>query len=193
MLPGMNLPNALTVLRILLTLVILPLLFVPGMVAKGVALALFVLASFTDWLDGYLARRSQLITPFGMLWDPIADKILVLGLLIVFVWLELVPAWMVAVIVGRELLVTAVRAYAAKRRLVIPAAKEGKQKAALQMLTIFIGLVALLMEESSNPDLPLDAMFTLLDVGMWVTLALTVWSGAKFVWTNRAILAGKDG
>ncbi len=187
----MNLPNALTVLRILLTLVILPLLFVPGTVAKGVALALFMLASFTDWLDGYLARRSQSITSFGMLWDPIADKILVLGLLIAFVWLELVPAWMVAVIVGRELLVTAARAYAAKRRIIIPASKEGKQKAAVQMLTIFIGLVALLMEESSNPDLPLDAIFTLLDVGMWVTLGLTIWSGLRF-FANARVLLGKS-
>ena len=188
----MNLPNVLTVLRILLTFAIMGLLFVPGLPARWACLGLFIIAALTDWLDGYLARRSRHITPLGILLDPIADKILVLGLLLVFVQFELVRAWMVLVIVLRELMVTGMRLYAANRHVVIPAATEGKQKAVVQMGTILIVLIALLLEElpaAQGTPWP-DRAFGLIDWAMGLTVVMTVWSGASFFWRARAVWLG---
>jgi CDP-diacylglycerol--glycerol-3-phosphate 3-phosphatidyltransferase len=187
-----QLPNVLTVLRIVLTFVIMGLLFMPGLAARWACLILFLIAAFTDWLDGYLARRAKTITPLGVLLDPIADKILVLGLLLVFVQFELVRAWMVLLIVLRELMVTGMRMYAASRHHVIAATAEGKQKAFTQMATICTVLVALLLEELSAAQgtrWP-GVAFALIDWGMAITVALTMWSGAVFIWRNRAMWMG---
>ena len=95
----MTLPTKLTALRIILAFLVMDLLFVPGWAAKAAALGCFFVAGATDWLDGYLARRLGQATPLGALLDPIADKVLVLGVFIAFVQLRLVPAWMVLIIV----------------------------------------------------------------------------------------------
>ncbi|MBI3311980.1 MAG: CDP-diacylglycerol--glycerol-3-phosphate 3-phosphatidyltransferase, partial [Candidatus Omnitrophica bacterium] len=137
MVTSVNLPNKLTLLRIFLTFLIMGLLFVPGVWAKSLCLALFLLASMSDWLDGYLARRFSQVSPLGVLLDPIADKVLVIGILLAFVQLRLVPAWMVLAILMRELVITGVRLYALNRHVVIPAAREGKHKTVSQMVTIF--------------------------------------------------------
>ncbi len=187
----MTLPNKLSILRIILTFVIMGCLFLPGLPAKILSFALFALASLTDWWDGYLARRSNQITPLGMLLDPIADKVLVLGLLLAFVQMGLVPAWMVLVIVIRELGITGVRLYAVRRRIVIAAAKEGKQKMVVQILTIVLVFALLILREwFGGPEgwryEPL--MRRLILTGMWVTMLLTLWSGATFFWRNRTLL-----
>ena len=166
------------------------LLFVSGPLAKAVCLALFLLAAATDWCDGYLARRRNQITPLGILLDPIADKILVIGILLVFVQLRLVPAWMVLVILIRELLITSVRLSAASRHTVIPAAAEGKQKAVSQMLAIFIILTLLLIRECVSG--PAVAQFEpmiphIILWSMWVAVVLTVISGVSFFWRNRSL------
>src|SRR5690242_4050952 len=123
----MNLPNALTVTRIFLVplLVVVLLTTFEGRMIFGVpkeivGAGIFGLASLTDWLDGYLARRRQEITVVGQLIDPIADKLLTAAALISLVQLDLAPAWMVAVIIGRELAVTGLRGVAYARGLVIP-------------------------------------------------------------------------
>jgi len=185
----MNLPTKLTVLRIVLTFLIMGLLFVPGALAKSLSLALFCLASATDWWDGYLARRLHQITPLGILLDPIADKILVIGLLLTFVQLELVRAWMVLVIVIREFLITGVRLYAASRHVVIPAAREGKHKTVSQMVTIFIILSLLLVRDLLSDASGFEPwMHQVILWCLWVTVMFTVISGASFFWRNRLIL-----
>ena len=191
----MALPTKLTVLRILLTFVIMVLLFVPGALAKGLAFALFVLACATDWWDGYLARRWNQITPLGVLLDPIADKVLVIGLLMSFVQLRLVPAWMVLVIFIRELVITGVRLYAARRQIVIPAATEGKHKTVSQMLTITVILGLLVVRElvaERAAVVWLVWMPRLILLAMWVTVALTVISGASFFWRNRMLFQSRE-
>lgn len=185
----MNLPTKLTVLRILLTFLIMALLFVPGLVAKVWCLGLFGLACATDWWDGYFARRWKQITPLGVLLDPIADKVLVLGLFLAFVQLRLVAAWMVVIIFARELLITGVRLYAAGRHLVISAAREGKHKTVSQMLTILMILVLLVIRETLTQPSPFDGwMPRLILWGMAITVVLTVISGASFFWRNRSVL-----
>lgn len=186
-----RLPNLLTIARIVLTIVIMGLVFVPGVVAKAWCVGLFVLAALTDWFDGYAARRFRQVTPLGVLLDPIADKILVVGLLLVFVQLKLIRAWMVLIIVIREFLITGVRLYAANRHVIIPAAKEGKQKTVSQMLTILVTLVLLLVQEIVPPETRMAQASTVLRVitwCMWVTVGFTVASGASFFWRNRLLL-----
>ena len=186
----MNLPTKLTLFRILLTFLIMALLFVPGPIAKAACLALFLLAAATDWWDGYLARRRNQITPLGILLDPIADKVLVIGALLAFVQLRLVRAWMVLIILIRELLITGVRLYAVSRRTVIPASLEGKHKAASQMLAVLIILTLLLIRECvSGPaaDRFEPLMPPIILWSMWVAVVLTVISGVSFFWRNRSL------
>lgn len=187
----MTLPTQLSILRILLTFVIMGLVLVPNLSVKVAALFVFVIAAFTDWLDGYLARRHQQETPLGALLDPIADKVLVLGLFIVFVQLHVVPAWMVIVILLREFLITGVRLVAARRQVVLAAAKEGKHKTVSQMVTIGAILLVLVAREASPTWLTADVdqgLGMLIVVCMAVTVALTIFSGAGFFWRHRHVL-----
>jgi len=187
----MNLPTKVTLSRIILTFVIMSLLFIPGVLAKSVCLGLFLLAAATDWWDGLLARRLNQITPLGVLLDPIADKILVIGLLLAFVQLRLVPAWMALVIVIRELVITGVRLYAVSRQIIIPAAREGKHKTISQMVTISVILVFLLMRDvmGTHATATFETWMRAAVSGcLWVTVILTVISGASFFWRNRSVL-----
>ena len=188
----MTFPTKLTVLRILLTFLIMALLFIPGWIAKASALGCFLIASLSDWLDGYLARRWRQHSELGALLDPIADKVLVLGVLLAFVQLRLIPAWMVLIILFRELLITGVRLVAANRRVVLAAAQEGKHKTISQMVTILVILAALIVRERWGPrGLPAsaDAAMAWLILGcLWVTTVLTVVSGTMFFWRHRAVL-----
>ena len=188
----MTLPTKLSCLRILLTFLIMALLFMPGWIAKSAALGCFLLASATDWLDGYLARRWRQTSPLGALLDPIADKVLVLGMFLAFVQLRLIPAWMVLVITLREFLITGVRLFAASRAIVLSAAREGKHKTVSQIVTIIVILVALTVEElpgrwASSVEMRTAMAWTILG-GMWVTTVLTVISGASFFWRHREVL-----
>jgi CDP-diacylglycerol--glycerol-3-phosphate 3-phosphatidyltransferase len=188
----MTLPTKLTCLRLVLTFVIMALLFVPGPAAKAWALGLFLLAAATDWLDGELARRWGQISPLGALLDPIADKVLVLGLFLAFVQLRVIPAWMVLIILLRELVITGVRLVAASRHVVLSAAREGKHKTVSQMVTVFLILILLTVRalpgsESFPAPLHLALEWGVLGC-LWLTMALTVYSGALFFWRHRAVL-----
>lgn len=147
----MTLPNLLGVLRILLTFLIIWLLCIPGFGPAVAACALFLLAAATDWVDGYLARRLNQVSRSGILLDPIADKVLVLGLFIAFAAQGLVAAWMVGLIVVREVLVTGVRLLVAAGRggQAIPAAKDGKLKVVVQMVTASFVLVVLALDAAA--------------------------------------------
>lgn len=184
----MTLPTKLTILRIALTFLVMGLVFVSGVAAKLIALIAFLVASATDWLDGYLARRWHQTSPLGALLDPIADKILVLGVFLAFVQLRIVPAWMVLIILLRELVITGVRMVAASRGVVLAAAKEGKHKTVSQMVTIVVILAVLMMREWS-PGRPLHPSVTAAMMGcLWITIGLTVFSGATFFWRHRDVL-----
>ena len=188
----MTVPTKLTLLRILLTFLIMGLLFVPGWMPKATALGCFLLAGGTDWLDGYLARRWSQTTSLGALLDPIADKVLVLGLFLAFVQLRLIPAWMVLIIALREFLITGVRLFTASRHVVLPAAQEGKHKMVSQVATIVVILLALTVQEfigasSVSHGLRLGMHWVVLGC-LWVTMGLTVISGASFFWRHRMAL-----
>ena len=188
----MTIPTKLSFLRIALAFLVFSLLMVPGLPAKAAALVCFLIASLTDWLDGWLARRWNQVSSLGALLDPIADKILVLGTFLAFVQLELIPAWMVLVIMVRELLITGVRLFAASRQVVLSAAREGKNKTVSQMLTIAVVLVVILIREHYGAaGVPQAMERHLMDIVlgcMWVTVVLTIVSGASFFWRHRLVL-----
>ena len=191
----MNLPNKLTVSRLVLTLAFLIALFTEFPWNKTVALLLFSAAGITDWLDGAIARSRNLITDFGKLMDPLADKILVCSAFIAFIQPGYIAAWIVVLIVARELAITGLRLLAASKNVVLAAEGYGKHKTIWQIFTI----IAILLNVS-HPDLgavgqaifgwplfgkPWIAQFVF--VSTWITVALTAISGWLYLWRNRKL------
>jgi CDP-diacylglycerol--glycerol-3-phosphate 3-phosphatidyltransferase len=174
----MNLPNSLTVARIvlvpLLVVVLLTKLRTPvlfGVPREILAAAIFGLASLTDWLDGYLARRRQQVTSVGQWMDPLADKLLITAALISLVQTNAVPAWMAAVIIGRELMITGLRSRASSRGISMPASSLGKWKMGAQVTTILL----LILGQGH-----LSILFPVGIAGLWVVLALALWSAVDY-------------
>lgn len=164
----MNLPNALTLLRIFLVPILVVVLLTRADLFLGVAI--FGLAVLTDYLDGFFARRRNQVTRLGILLDPIADKLLTSAAFISLVEMGVVPAWMVAIIVGRELAVTGLRNVAAGRGLLIPASPLGKGKMVLQVVAIFLLLLGRVFPILEGPA----------TVSLWLVVGLTVISGADY-------------
>jgi CDP-diacylglycerol---glycerol-3-phosphate 3-phosphatidyltransferase len=193
----MNLPNKLTVSRFALTVVFLWALFSPLPFHHTLALVFFSVAGVTDFLDGRLARQRGLITNFGILMDPLADKILTCSAFIAFVESThmhpdapvRVAAWMVIVIVGRELAITGLRLLAASKNVVLAAEKFGKHKTISQIVTINALLVVDACHEwpvwLRNVFTPWIAVFA--EVMLWVTIVLTAASGLIYLWRNRTL------
>ena len=136
----MNLPNKLTVLRVCMVPVFVVLMLWDGLgaVGKYAATAVFILASMTDWLDGYLARKNNLVTDFGKFMDPIADKRLVCSAMICLVGNGSLPAWIVIIIIGREFIISGFRLVASDKGVVIAASYWGKFKTVFQMFMVIL-------------------------------------------------------
>jgi len=189
----MNLPNSLTLARIVLVplLVVVLLTSFQGHLVlglpKGMAAALiFGVASLTDWLDGYLARRRKQITVLGQLLDPIADKLLTTAAFVSLVQLDMVQAWIVAIVIGRELAVTGLRGVAHTRGLVMPASGLGKLKMVAQVVAILALMLA--SDLAGEPGRWLH----LLGLGaMWVVLGLALWSAVEYYQTFAAVISGR--
>lgn len=181
--PILNIPNILTMLRIAAIPLMAFLLMSPTKSAGFWAAALFSLASITDWLDGYLARRMGIVTVFGKFLDPIADKLIVMAAMIMILPFGRVPAWMVLVILGREIIITGLRGIASSEGIVIQASDLGKYKTIFQ-LTAIIGL---LLHYDYNWFFGIDhplLQVNMHNVGMfflWVAFILTVWSGIDYL------------
>ncbi|NRB76164.1 MAG: CDP-diacylglycerol--glycerol-3-phosphate 3-phosphatidyltransferase [Verrucomicrobiales bacterium] len=192
----MNVPNQLTVARLILTFVFVALLSLEGVpFAKTGALLVFSLAAITDFLDGYLARKNNLVTNFGKLMDPLADKVLMCAGFVLLTRLELIPAWMVVVILAREFMVTGLRLLASAEGVVLAAENLGKYKTTIQIVTIIYFLLYLASEEALFRFLhPMFDAFYLGPeyLGMvlnWASLILTLWSGVSYVLKNRKLLS----
>jgi len=186
----MNLPNKLTILRIILAFVFMFFLFSRGVLAKSAALATFIAASFTDYYDGYIARKTGQITNFGKLMDPIADKILTLSAFLVFVQLGIIEAWMVVVIIMREFFVTGVRLVAIGRGIVLAAEQGGKHKTVSQFVAIVLTLIFLVAKEAAagawNPALEIWFRRVIFYI-MLVVVCLTLTSAISFLKKNEKL------
>ena len=191
----MNLPNKLTVSRIVLTFIFMFFVFSKGLSFKILALVIFIAAALTDLFDGRIAKSRNLITDFGKIMDPIADKILVLAAFLSFIQLQLIPAWCVIVIIARELAVTSLRIFAFSKGVVIAASKGGKHKTVSQMGAIIIILLSLIFEDvmktyfSWNPVFD-RAIGSIIYFAMLSTAVLTLISGMSYMWYNRHLFIG---
>lgn len=187
----MNLANKITLSRILLTFVFMFLLFCQGTLTKYLALFTFIIACLTDYFDGRIARKRKTENNFGRLMDPIADKILVLAAFLAFVEMKIIPAWMVIVIIFRELVITGLRIIAASRGKIISASLAGKHKTISQMVAIISILIFLIIKESATPVwspvwevwFRRGAFYMML-----ITVILTLVSGLAYLLKSKAIL-----
>lgn len=188
----MNLPNKITLSRICLIPIFILMLSIPldlgawdiGMtslpITHFIATLIFLIASMTDWLDGYLARKYQLITNMGKFLDPLADKLLVSAAFILLVELGLAPAWIVILIISREFAVTGLRLVAAGEGIVLAASNMGKLKTVSQILAI--ALLLLHNFPFSYIGIPIDIIV------LYIALILTVWSGVEYFVKNWHVM-----
>ncbi len=180
----MNLPNKITMFRVLLIPIFLVMYMVPGIPYQNYwSAGIFILASVTDWLDGDLARKWKLVTNFGKFMDPLADKLLVCSALVCFVEKPEVPmpAWVVIVIISREFIISGYRLVAADNDVVIAAGWWGKWKTFAQMVMSILLIVHL------------DAPFWLVaeQAFIYLSLVLTVLSLIDYLWRNRSVISAK--
>ena len=193
----MNLPNKLTVARFGLTVVFLWAMFSKFAFNDTLALFFFCLAGITDFLDGRIARSRNLITNFGKLMDPLADKIMTCSAFVAFVESThvnpnapvKVAAWMVVIIVGRELAITGLRLIAASKNMVLAAERYGKHKTISQIVCIIALLVVDACQEwpVALRDLLTPWVPAFAEVMLWITVVLTAMSGIIYLWRNRRI------
>ena len=178
----MNLPNKLTVGRMILVpfLVLFLLTGWGGEANRWICLVIFCGASITDWFDGKIARKHNLITNFGKFMDPLADKLLVCSAMICMIELGRLPAWIVVIIIGREFIISGFRLIAAENNVVIAANYWGKFKTASQMVMIILLIL----------DLPQLSVVT--QIFVWLSLALTVISLCTYLAQNRKVLSMQD-
>jgi len=188
-----NLPNKLTTSRVFLTFVFIFLISQNGLWPMMAAALVFSLASFTDWCDGYIAKKYHMESDFGKLMDPIADKFLILAAFVAFIRLHLVEDWMVILILGREIFITGLRIFALSKGKVLAAERAGKHKTVSQIVAIFTILSFLILKEILT-----QVSFWSGTIEVWwrfaiyvlmlITVALTMISGVSYLWSNRKLI-----
>ena len=212
----MNIPNALSIFRIILIPIFLYLIFIHGVEEKIWALVVFVVASLTDLLDGWSARKLGQVTSLGKFLDPMADKFLVISALIAFVILDpLIPVWMILIIIFRDILLTVMRYLAIRRKSILKTTRIGKIKTAFQMISIIIIIMVLIVRRSenfsviqyeSNDIMKISKVFEIFNSGIrykWLIITpyclmalvtiLTALSGLRYLITNwHLFLPSKD-
>ena len=175
----MNLPNKLTLIRALMVPLFVFFMLFPAeneLLFRLLAWGTFCLASFTDFLDGYIARKRKLVTNFGKFMDPLADKLLVSAALICMIPLSYLPAWYVIILISREFIISGFRLIAVEQNLVIAASYFGKLKTASQMLMIILLI------------LQIPALKVLMDIFVYLPLILTIVSLIDYLYKNRSVL-----
>ena len=177
----MNLPNKLTIMRVLLIPVFLLVLFLaPEPTNRYIATIIFIVASLTDFLDGHIARKYNLVTNFGKFMDPLADKLLVMSALVSLVAMENLPAWVVIVILAREFAITGFRTLAAEANIIMAASWWGKIKTTTQMIMTILLLL----------QLPFAAMDTIETIFVVLAVFFTIVSGVDYIVKNKQVLMG---
>ena len=176
----MNLPNKLTIARMIAVPFFIA-AFMLGMYPA--ALVIFCAASITDYFDGKIARSQNLVTNFGKIMDPLADKILVYSALCLFIETDTIEAWMLIIILAREFLVAGMRTVAASEGIVIAAAMSGKTKTVLQMIAVPLLMLGLALQNMQYGKY----VAILGQVFLWASLIMTVYSGIEYIVKNRSV------
>ncbi|MFL6519202.1 MAG: CDP-diacylglycerol--glycerol-3-phosphate 3-phosphatidyltransferase [Chthoniobacterales bacterium] len=189
----MNWANRLTVSRLVLTVIFVAMLNCAWPYARTTAFVIFLIAGVTDFVDGEIARRYGIITNFGKLMDPLVDKIMMAAAFISLVPMGAIPAWAATTVVGREFLITGLRLMASARGQVLPAEGLGKHKTAWQIITVIFFLGLLAAEElhygNRGSGWWSRAWYEVGPVLVWITVALTLYSGLRYAWRHREVIA----
>lgn len=183
----MNLPNSITLARLVLAAAYVLTASVAGEWAAWVSLAAFVVAAMTDWLDGYLARKMNLVTALGKLLDPLVDKILVCAAFVHLSMESLCPMWMTILIIGREFLVTGLRQIAVEQGVVMAADRWGKVKTIVQMVAVIIALLLLAVPPAGQELVAMVFLRSFLPVTLWLAVFLTCLSGWNYLRAARPL------
>ena len=188
----MNLPNRLTVGRLVLTVMFVGVLSVNFPYHNTLALILFLLAAATDYFDGEIARRYSLITDFGKLMDPLVDKIMTAAAFVCLVPLRAIPAWVAIIVISREFLITGLRLLAVSQGRILAADRIGKHKTSWQIATVIFFLALLMLRELHAPERSVGPGSSLWSYGGWavssIAVGLTLYSGLDYLWKHRAML-----
>ena len=182
----MNIANKLTISRIILAFICIGFVLSDSLSSLVVAFIIFIIASITDFLDGYLARKHNLISDLGKLLDPIADKILIIGIFCVFLELGVINAWMVSLIMLREFIITGLRLYGLNKGVVLEAKRLGKHKTVSQVVgigVIFLTLIFSKVLPQSRVVIFLESQF--IPILMWYIVGITLLSGVYYFWVIR--------
>ena len=189
----MNWANRLTLSRLVLTILFVAALNSSWQYGRTAALILFLLAGITDFVDGEVARRYSRVTNFGKLMDPLVDKIMMAAAFISLVPLKAVPAWAATTVVARDFLITGLRLMASATGKVLPAERLGKQKTSWQVVTVIFFLVLLSASELHYADEKSTwwwrAWYEAGPILVWITVALTLYSGLGYAWRHRELIA----
>jgi CDP-diacylglycerol--glycerol-3-phosphate 3-phosphatidyltransferase len=189
----MNWANRLTLGRLLLTIIFVAALNSSWQYARTCALVIFIVAGLTDFVDGEIARRYERVTNFGKLMDPLVDKIMMAAAFISLVPLKAVPAWAATTVVARDFLITGLRMMASAKGQVLPADQLGKQKTSWQVVTVIFFLALLSASELRYADERSTwwyrAWYEAGPVLVWITVALTIYSGLAYAWRHRELIA----
>jgi len=182
----MNIANKLTILRmILVPFFVLFMLLTHIPLSYLWSLLIFSVASYTDYLDGKIARERNMVTNFGKFLDPIADKILVLSAMVCMIPSGLCSPVVVIIVLSREFIVSSLRLVASSQNVIIAAGKSGKLKTASQMISIIAVLALCTLRQFTSIELPISLISNIL---MWITAVLAVYSGAEYLWKNRKLI-----
>jgi len=189
----MNWANRITLSRLLLTVIFVIALNSSWPYARTTALVIFLIAGLTDFIDGEIARRYGIITNFGKLMDPLVDKIMLAAAFISLVPLKAVPAWAATTIVARDFLITGLRLMASAKGRILPAESLGKHKTSWQVITVlfFLGLFSASELRFANEESVwwLRAWNQAGPILVWITVALTLYSGVAYAWRHRELIA----
>jgi CDP-diacylglycerol--glycerol-3-phosphate 3-phosphatidyltransferase len=188
----MNWANRITMSRLALTVLFVVALSSSWHYARTAALVIFIVAGLSDFVDGEIARRYGIVTNFGKLMDPLVDKIMVAAAFISLVPLKAVPAWAATAVVARDFLITGLRLMASAQGRILPAESLGKQKTSWQIVTIVFFLALLSSAELHYADENAIWWTSAWDeagpVLVWITVALTIYSGVGYAWRNRDLI-----
>jgi CDP-diacylglycerol--glycerol-3-phosphate 3-phosphatidyltransferase len=190
---SVNLPNSITLARLGLTVLYVAAASVSGVQAAWVTLLAFVIAATTDWLDGYLARKLNLVTAMGKLLDPLVDKILVCSAFVHLSMENLCPMGVTIFIIAREFLVTGLRQIAVEHGVVIAADRWGKLKTIFQMIFVIAALLMLCLPDPTGPAVLTQALIWILAPSMWIAVFLTALSGWNYLRASLVFLIEPHG
>ncbi len=190
----MVLPNQLTVLRIILTPIFLILFLTNDPLLKQISLIVFIIAALTDWYDGWLARKFNYITDWGKFWDPLADKILTSAAFLGFVYIKILPLWMVLIIIVRDFLITGLRAYADYKGHSFPTSYYAKVKTFIQLTFLYYLLIVYVGQNTVQIFTGHERLFdilmnqTFVYVTMLIVTAITFHSGVTYLYKSRRLI-----